>query len=60
MIPEFSNTTRQADVRDGPDPGQWKIQVALVEIMVTEENPQTTRYLVRGWKIFVVCPRQCL
>jgi len=42
MIPGFSNTTRKADVRDGPDPGQWKIQVALVERMVIKENLRTS------------------
>jgi len=40
MIPGFSNTTWQADVREGPDPEQWKIQVALVERILTEENPR--------------------
>ena len=42
MIPEFSNTTRQVDVRDGSDPEQQKIQVALIERILIVGNPRTS------------------
>ena len=42
MIPGFSNITRQADIHDGFDPEQQKIQVALVERRLIEENPRTS------------------
>jgi len=42
MIPGFSSITRQADVHDSPDLEQQKIQVALVERRLIEENPRTS------------------
>ena len=42
MIPGFSNTTSQADVRVVPDPEQQKIQVALIERILIEENLRTS------------------
>jgi len=41
VILGFSSITRQADVHDSPDLEQWKIQVALVEKRLIEENPRT-------------------
>ena len=41
MILGFSNTTQKADVCYGLDPEQWKVQVALVQRKLIEENPRT-------------------
>jgi len=41
VILGFSNITQQADVHDIPDLEQRKIQIALVERRLIEENPRT-------------------